>query len=128
MPVDQFLGAEIVIATIFGAIGARCAIATDRCRHPGPLTTSGSMRRVPNCIARLTNETDAESNQLAGLLWAQAAPREAEEGGLVARTRADIGPGSEIVFMHLANQLRIIDQRFRRPKRIAKIGAAALQF
>jgi hypothetical protein len=47
---------------------------------------------------------------------------------LIGRRGRDVRAGGKVIGVHRANQIRPLDQHLCRPKRIAQIGAAALEF
>ena len=83
--------------------------------------------RSPRRVGRLARELHAPAHQLGRPLAIEAALGEALERRLVARGDRDVGAGGEVVRMHGADQVRILQQEAGRPQRVAQVGAAPLE-
>ncbi len=89
----------------------------------------GMIRRIgPILIAGARRERDGAAHQPRGGVAPDAAAGKGLEARLIGRRRRDVGAGLEIIEMHLADQLRPLEQAFGRPERISKVRAAPLQF
>jgi hypothetical protein len=116
--VDQLPHGQPVPPHVLGAVGQHRAVRTYRRGHD-PL--------VAGCVGGLPRQLHAPPHQAGRALAAQAALGEALERRLVAGRDRDVGTGCEVVRVHGADQIRILEEDARRPQRVAQVGAAPLE-
>ncbi|MNR22076.1 hypothetical protein D3C85_1390120 [compost metagenome] len=81
----------------------------------------------PELVARLLRQLYRALHQFRSGSFVQAALGKAAERRLVAGGGGDIGTGGKVVEVHLADQLRLLDQHPRRPQRVIQVTTATLQ-
>lgn len=124
MKVHQLLDRQHVVATIFRAIGQIRAIRSHRACHP----QRRGMRVQRQMIGtRLHRQRYAASDQRLRLRNIQSACGKSQRRGLITGGDRALRTGSEVIAMHLIDQLRLLHQHARRPQRIVEIAAALLQ-
>ena len=116
--------AALIIAAILRAVGEKRAIRPHRTGHQQRtgLRVLGEVR-----LARFARQLDAFADQRPGLRVIQPACGKTRRSGLIAGGDRHLRPGAKVVEMHIADQLRVLQQHFRRPQAVSQIAAAGLQ-
>jgi hypothetical protein len=124
----QRMLAHGIVAAIFGAVRQHGAIGSDGGGDEGPPTIHAIGRHTPKLLARRDRQIDGIAHDLSRRLTRQAAPLESLESRLVGCRRRHVGAGQEVIQMHAAYQVGLLQQYFRRPEGIREIRAAPLEF
>ena len=117
-----------VAAPIFGAVRQHRTVRSDGGRDQRPQPLDPVQRLGPEFIPGGQRERDGVAHRSSRAFASDAACAEALESRLIGRRGRDVGARLEIIEMHLANEVRALEQAFRRPQRIVEIGSAALEF